>query len=129
MPESAWLARVDRYVAENERKRLAPALAKGDVLFWNSRTIHGSLATRDTGRSRKSLTAHYLPSQMTFGNLFVSKPWIRYEEVDGHLTFANQPEYSLKARAVSGVKKASYDSPRLMRLVRRFQNRAISDLR
>jgi phytanoyl-CoA hydroxylase len=38
-----------------------PWLGKGDVLFWSSRTIHGSLqpAGRCTG-SRASLTAHYL---------------------------------------------------------------------
>jgi phytanoyl-CoA hydroxylase len=35
-------------------------LHKGDVLFWTSRTIHGSLPARERGVSRASLTAHYL---------------------------------------------------------------------
>jgi phytanoyl-CoA hydroxylase len=39
----------------------APALKKGDVLFWNSKTIHGSLETRQPQYSRCSLTAHYIP--------------------------------------------------------------------
>jgi phytanoyl-CoA hydroxylase len=39
----------------------APALQKGDVLFWNSKTIHGSLETRQPEYSRSSLTAHYIP--------------------------------------------------------------------
>jgi phytanoyl-CoA hydroxylase len=39
----------------------APALKKGDVLFWNARTIHGSLATKQPEYSRSSLTAHYIP--------------------------------------------------------------------
>lgn len=45
---------------------VAPALAKGDVLFWNSLTVHGSFAADDGtlggggGVSRRSLTAHYL---------------------------------------------------------------------
>jgi phytanoyl-CoA hydroxylase len=39
----------------------APALLKGDVLLWNSRTIHGSLATQEPSQSRSSLTAHYIP--------------------------------------------------------------------
>lgn len=38
----------------------APALAKGDVLFWNAKTIHGSLPTSQPERSRRSLTAHYI---------------------------------------------------------------------
>jgi phytanoyl-CoA hydroxylase len=38
----------------------SPFLAKGDVLFWNSRTVHGSLPARRPGFSRASLTAHYL---------------------------------------------------------------------
>ena len=38
----------------------APYLAAGDVLFWNSLTVHGSLPASRTGVSRSSLTAHYL---------------------------------------------------------------------
>lgn len=39
----------------------APFMAKGDVLFWNSLTVHGSFAPAGRGVSRASLTAHYLP--------------------------------------------------------------------
>jgi phytanoyl-CoA hydroxylase len=38
----------------------APFLAAGDVLFWNSLTVHGSLPASRPGVSRASLTAHYL---------------------------------------------------------------------
>ncbi|MGA2552189.1 MAG: phytanoyl-CoA dioxygenase family protein [Burkholderiaceae bacterium] len=39
----------------------APYLAKGDVLFWNSLTIHGSLSqAAGSHESRRSLTGHYL---------------------------------------------------------------------
>jgi phytanoyl-CoA hydroxylase len=38
----------------------APFLAAGDVLFWNSLTVHGSLPSSRPGVSRSSLTAHYL---------------------------------------------------------------------
>lgn len=38
----------------------APALQKGDVLFWNSLTVHGSEASGEAASSRLSLTAHYL---------------------------------------------------------------------
>ena len=44
----------------------APALNCGDVLFWNSRTIHGSLPTLTPEYSRTSFTAHYIPSTHRF---------------------------------------------------------------
>ncbi len=47
----------------------APALGAGDVLFWNSRTIHGSLPTQGTTNTRQSLTAHYIPKSHRFLSL------------------------------------------------------------
>jgi phytanoyl-CoA hydroxylase len=44
----------------------APALAAGDVLLWNARTIHGSLPTLGTTNTRQSLTAHYIPKSHRF---------------------------------------------------------------
>jgi phytanoyl-CoA hydroxylase len=44
----------------------APALQRGDVLFWSSKTIHGSLRTQGTTRTRQSLTAHYIPDSHRF---------------------------------------------------------------
>ena len=34
---------------------------KGDILFWNSRTIHGSLDSQSTNFSRSSITMHAIP--------------------------------------------------------------------
>jgi phytanoyl-CoA hydroxylase len=44
----------------------APCLQRGDVLFWNSWTIHGSLATQDPTRSRASVTCHAIPESHRF---------------------------------------------------------------
>lgn len=44
----------------------APALNKGDVLFWNAKTIHGSLTTTQPYASRSSFTAHYIPASTKF---------------------------------------------------------------
>jgi phytanoyl-CoA hydroxylase len=44
----------------------APALAAGDVLLWNAKTIHGSLPTLGTTNTRQSLTAHYIPRSHRF---------------------------------------------------------------
>lgn len=128
LPHSEWLVRLRKYMNEHADNISAPALKRGDVLFWNSRTIHGALETRDQKYSRKSLTAHFMPADMTFGNLFTSKPWIQYENVGDNLYFANQPEHSLKAELVSKLKVAVYDSPRLMKLARKFQKRSVADV-
>ena len=48
-------------IAEFGLECRAPALAKGDVLLWNARTIHGSLGTNQPESSRSSLTAHFIP--------------------------------------------------------------------
>jgi phytanoyl-CoA hydroxylase len=127
MPHSEWLARVRRYFDDHRAQVVAPALRKGDVLFWNSRTIHGSLETVDPRHSRKSLTAHFLPAELTFGNLFTSKPWIGYESFGRHRYFANQPEYSRKSALITKIKLSLYDHPRLLKLARRFQRGGVSD--
>jgi phytanoyl-CoA hydroxylase len=44
----------------------APALSKGDVLFWAAKTIHGSLLTTEPTRSRRSFTAHFIPYRSRF---------------------------------------------------------------
>jgi phytanoyl-CoA hydroxylase len=128
LPHSDWLARMKDYIDSHRQDVYAPALKKGDVLLWNSRTIHGALATRDQRHSRKSLTAHFMPSDMTFGNLFTSKPWVEYERHGEHLYFANQPEHSVKAEWVSRLKVAVYDNPRLLKLARKFQRRSVAGI-
>lgn len=40
---------------------VAPVLKQGDMLVWNSMTIHGSLPTTNPHFSRRSFTAHYVP--------------------------------------------------------------------
>jgi phytanoyl-CoA hydroxylase len=44
----------------------APALRKGDVLFWAAKTIHGSLETTQPQFSRSSMTTHFIPSSAGF---------------------------------------------------------------
>jgi phytanoyl-CoA hydroxylase len=129
LPHSKWLQRMRDYVDARRSNLHAPVLKKGDVLFWKSRTVHGSLETVDGQHSRKSLTAHYLPSHLMFGNLFAEKPWVRYTAWRGHKYFANQPEYSIAADLVSRAKQAVYDSPTLLRIARKFQRRSIADIK
>jgi phytanoyl-CoA hydroxylase len=121
LPHSQWLQRVRQYVDEHRDRIEAPALRKGDVLFWNSRTIHGALPTFDPKFSRKSLTAHYLPSEYAFGNLFVRKDYIKYQEFNGVKYYRNQPDYSFANRLKFKLKTTIYDSPVLLKVMRKIQ--------
>jgi phytanoyl-CoA hydroxylase len=58
--------KVRRLLADSRLEIRAPFLAKGDVLLWKSRTIHGSLRTTRPQFSRASLTAHYIPVSHRF---------------------------------------------------------------
>ena len=53
-------------IESKQLKVAAPALRQGDVLFWNSKTIHGSLPTTQIEYSRSSFTGHYLPESHRF---------------------------------------------------------------
>jgi len=44
----------------------APPLRQGDVLLWNSRTIHGAFEPSDTRLTRNSYTAHFIPASSRF---------------------------------------------------------------
>jgi phytanoyl-CoA hydroxylase len=116
---SDWLAAIRDYVAEHRDEISAPALHAGDVLFWNSRTVHGSLPTRDEAFSRKSLTAHYLPDGFAFGNLFAEKSDLRFKEHDGVRFYRNQPDYSRWNRLKFAVKTRAYEYPLLRESLRK----------
>lgn len=118
-----WLAVIKDYVADHPDALSAPALRAGDVLFWNSRTIHGSLETQDQRFSRKSLTAHYLPDGLEFGNLFTVKRNIEYKSHGPLSYYRNQPDYSLWNRFKFSVKVRAYNNPaarETLRAVRRW---------
>lgn len=53
-------------LSKSDVECVAPALRKGDVLFWNSKTIHGSLPTTQPEYSRSSFTGHYIPESSRF---------------------------------------------------------------
>jgi len=78
-----WLGKMQEYFDANQDNIEAPVLNKGDVLFWNSKIVHGALPTIDERFSRKSLTAHYIPIEHKFGNLFFSKDYVELETFNG----------------------------------------------
>lgn len=121
LPHSEWLQRIKNYFETNQADIKAPELKKGDVLFWNSKTVHGALPTCDRSFSRKSLTAHYIPSEYQFGNLFTTKDYIAYKTYNGVQFYRNQPDYSLANQIKFGIKALAYDSPVALNLLRKVQ--------
>jgi phytanoyl-CoA hydroxylase len=54
------------FIQKNKVELRAPDLKRGDVLFWNSKTIHGSHPPRPKPPSRSSFTIHFIPSAAGF---------------------------------------------------------------
>jgi phytanoyl-CoA hydroxylase len=65
----------------------APILNKGDVLFWNAWTIHGSLDSQDAVSSRSSITCHAIPRSRKFLQLQMRVLDVPTEEVNGTAIF------------------------------------------
>jgi phytanoyl-CoA hydroxylase len=121
LSHTEWLQRIKQFFEANQADIKAPELKKGDVLFWNSKTVHGALPTCDRSFSRKSLTAHYIPSEYQFGNLFTTKDYIAYKTYNGVQFYRNQPDYSLANQIKFGIKALAYDSPVALNLLRKVQ--------
>lgn len=122
LTHSQWLGRIRQYVDANQDKIVAPDLKKGDVLFLNSFLVHGSLPTQDASFSRKSLTAHYIPSQYEFGNLFKTKP-VTYQTYKGVKYYKAHPDYTAWNQLKLKVSKYIYKRPLLHKTLRKLSLR------
>lgn len=90
----------DRYkklvldVIEKEKVRIvAPALKQGDVLFWNSKTIHGSHAPTNA-HTRHSLTAHFIPADHRYLKFQSVPVRLKPSVVNGHAVWRPKDQNS-----------------------------------
>ena len=81
----------------------APALNKGDVLFWNALTIHGSLDSQDPRHSRSSITCHAIPASRRFLSLQSRVTDIPTDELNGTRVFRPKDLGELRNRLVFQV--------------------------
>ncbi|MGE4232992.1 MAG: phytanoyl-CoA dioxygenase family protein [Bacteriovoracia bacterium] len=116
-----YLKKLTDYMKEHHSEIVAPALKKGDVLFWNSGTIHGALETKDISYSRKSLTAHYVPSQYGVGRKYDDTLLTIETGMHNGMEYRMYPNsnYSMKAKIKSDVFLYLWNHPRLMRLAQK----------
>ncbi|MBW4651337.1 MAG: phytanoyl-CoA dioxygenase family protein [Kastovskya adunca ATA6-11-RM4] len=117
--KATYERKLKEYTDAHQDEIYAPALQKGDVLFWNSRTIHGALPTINPQYSRKSLTAHYLPSQYQSGSLYAKVPSeIDYGEYEGmkyRVIPTRQRHFSIKTKLETDFWAYAWDRPYLAR--------------
>lgn len=81
----------------------APALRKGDVLFWSSKTIHGSLPTIEGRHSRASITTHAIPSSRPFLQYQSREKRLRLQRIAGVSMHCPKDQNRLANRAVLAV--------------------------
>lgn len=83
LDKDAYIRLVKDTLNKNDLECYAPALKKGDVMFWHGKTIHGSLSTTQPQFSRSSFTAHYMPVARTLIQMQVREKKLTLREVDG----------------------------------------------
>ena len=73
-------------------ERYSPALQKGDVLIFSSKTFHGSERPAENGHSRHSLTAHFVREDqplIRFGTLTEKSNFSQFRGVKVHMNDRN----------------------------------------
>lgn len=93
---------IEKYRASNSSVR-APALKKGDAIFWNAFTIHGSLGTQHEAHSRSSMTAHAIPASHKFLKLNHIVVDVPTEDLGNVLLYSAKDMAGFRHRAIKWV--------------------------
>jgi phytanoyl-CoA hydroxylase len=91
---------VSDMVRKNNLQIRAPILNKGDVLFWNSWTIHGSLDSQDADHSRSSITCHAIPRSRKYLQMHTRILDLRGDDIGGTEVHRPKDLMSLKNRLI-----------------------------
>ena len=81
----------------------APYLNSGDILFWNSRTIHGSLDTQNDIFSRSSITMHAIAESHKFLQFHSRKMKIKTDDLGNSLVYRPKDQSKFKNRVILGA--------------------------
>jgi phytanoyl-CoA hydroxylase len=106
----AYIASVVAKIVELGMEIRAPRLEKGDVLFWNSLTVHGSLDSSDPRHSRSSITCHAIPARDRFLQFQMIPKDLPTTTVNGVEVYRPKDLASLKNRLVLWV-EGSFPGP------------------
>ena len=97
---------INSVVEEIKRQKLEirpPKLDKGDLLLWNSWTIHGSLNSQDQKRSRSSITCHVIPASDKFLQL-QSRSWMpETDDLNGVKVWRPKDQAKIKNKVAMSI--------------------------
>jgi|GEM_PF-692822 len=102
----AYIQQVVERIKEEKLEIRAPYLKKGDVLFWNAFTIHGSLDSQDENCSRSSITCHAIANSHRFMQLHSRTFDLPTEALKGITVFRPKDLSRLKNRLIFGIEKS-----------------------
>ena len=103
-------------IKSHELKLVAPALEKGDILIWHSKTIHGCLPTENIEESRKSFTGHFIPNSEQFLQYQTTIKSLTLQRVNGMNVNFPKDLSVLKNRMVY---KAELLNPRIFQFIKK----------
>ena len=83
LDHESYVKNMLKFVEDNDLKKMPCLLNKGDVLFWNSMTLHGSFENVNPKLSRKSFTSHFIPANEKRNKTKV--PDVEASKIDGIL--------------------------------------------
>ena len=81
----------------------APYMAAGDVLFWNSWTIHGSIDSQSKTFSRSSITMHAIPETHKFLQFHSRKIDVPTDDLGNSLIYRPKDQSKFKNKLVLAI--------------------------
>ena len=78
----------------------APYMGIGDVLFWNSWTIHGSIDSQNKNFSRSSITMHAIPESDKFLQFHSRKMNLPTDDLENSLVYRPKDQSKFKNRLI-----------------------------
>jgi len=81
----------------------APYMDAGDVLLWNSWTIHGSIDSQNTNFSRSSITLHAIPENHKFLQFHTRKMDLPTEDLGNSVIYRPKDQSKFKSRLILNI--------------------------
>ena len=83
-----------------DMKIKAPFMGAGDVLLWNSWTIHGSIDSQNTNFSRSSITMHAIPENRKFLQFHSRKMDLQTDDLGNSLIYRPKDQSKFKNKLI-----------------------------
>ena len=96
----SYISDIVDHIKDGNFEIRAPKLDKGDVLLWNSRTIHGSLKSFSKSKSRSSITCHVIPNRDKFLQFQSRASDLKCDEVNDVSVWRPKDQLVLKNRII-----------------------------